>query len=188
VRPDFDTDGITVVRIIDDRQLVGVFVSVEIDELLYHVDQVCDPSLCEFTTLPMLSVLWTGPCAPVPYPAGYFNGEDDNVEGFNGGAFHEHNDKHLERATWSALVQGTWVYFAKAGGRVKIGKAKDVKSRIATLQTGCPDRLELVKVVRGGVDIERGFHQQFAHLRETGEWFRIEGDLATFLEASHGRS
>lgn len=77
----------------------------------------------------------------------------------------------------------SWVYFARAGedGPVKIGHAKDVRSRLSSMQTGCPIPLTLLGVLPGGREREAEFHARFAALRVRGEWFRAEGALAELL-------
>jgi hypothetical protein len=55
---------------------------------------------------------------------------------------------------------------------IKVGKAKDVTTRMAELQTGCPYRLELLHVLVGGLDLERELHQMLGYQeRLVGEWF-----------------
>lgn len=77
----------------------------------------------------------------------------------------------------------SYVYFARAGedGLVKIGHAKDVRSRLSSMQTGCPIPLTLLGVLPGGREREAELHARFADLRVRGEWFRAEGALAELL-------
>lgn len=72
---------------------------------------------------------------------------------------------------------GACVYFAQADDRVKIGWSKQVASRIAQLQTGCPSPLKLLGVIPGARGLERQLHERFAGLRLTGEWFRAAPEL-----------
>jgi hypothetical protein len=77
----------------------------------------------------------------------------------------------------------SWVYFARAGedGPVKIGHAKDVRSRLSSMQTGCPIPLTLLGVLPGGREREAELHARFADLRVRGEWFRVEGALVDLI-------
>lgn len=76
------------------------------------------------------------------------------------------------------------VYFIRAGedGPVKIGVAKDAAKRLAALQTASHVPLKIIRLVRGGRDVEAALHVQFAHLRQHGEWF---GFSEAMLAAGH---
>ena len=73
------------------------------------------------------------------------------------------------------------VYFARAGGRVKIGTSLDVRKRLGALQTGCPEPLKLLHVEVGGEEREKVWHERFRELRVQGEWFSLRGRLAEML-------
>jgi hypothetical protein len=94
----------------------------------------------------------------------------------------------LAMASEDVEYQEGFVYFAEIPGRVKIGFAKDVGLRIKTLQTGCADPIVVAFSQPGSRSTERGYHKRFAHLRGAGEWFRVEGDLAVFLDEWRGRN
>jgi hypothetical protein len=69
------------------------------------------------------------------------------------------------------------VYFIQSGysGPVKIGVASSPKKRLAQLQTGNPEKLVIVKVIKGkGIDYERELHRIFADYHIRDEWFRSE--------------
>lgn len=68
-----------------------------------------------------------------------------------------------------------FVYFISTGQFIKIGKAIDLKKRLAQLQTSSPRRLTLVHVIEcADMDaIERHYHQRFADRRAVGEWFKL---------------
>lgn len=76
------------------------------------------------------------------------------------------------------------IYFARAGetDRIKIGSAVDVEDRIKILQTGCPERLNVLLVLPcGSYEMESGFHRQFGSSRTQGEWFKYEPEVASFI-------
>lgn len=75
-----------------------------------------------------------------------------------------------------------YVYFARMGTFVKIGHTLDVAARLKTIQTSCPGEVCLMRLVPGTVEIERGFHLRFEKYRTKGEWFAIQGALASFLK------
>lgn len=80
-----------------------------------------------------------------------------------------------------------WVYFIRADERVKIGYAKNYKSRIRELQTGCPHKLVLLAAVEAKPAVERELHQKFAAQRVQGEWFHLDGDLSKYLDGYYLR-
>jgi hypothetical protein len=57
-------------------------------------------------------------------------------------------------------------------GPVKIGVSLNPGQRLENLQTASPEPLDLLAVVPGGLQLERAYHEAFAHLRIRGEWFR----------------
>ena len=75
-------------------------------------------------------------------------------------------------------------YFIQSGGEdgpVKIGRTTDLAKRIASLSTGSPKTLRVLRVMDG--DHESAMHWQFKHLRVRGEWFAYDGMLKDFLES-----
>jgi hypothetical protein len=76
-----------------------------------------------------------------------------------------------------------YVYFiADQQGRVKIGKSRHWPTlRMKTLKAGNADRLRIVAVAPG-MDREREFQRRFIAHHIEGEWFKIEGDLAAYIE------
>lgn len=74
------------------------------------------------------------------------------------------------------------VYVIGFGVYVKIGFSLNVDERIATLQTAVPEKLELLALLEGWEKEEREFHARFSTYRLRGEWFRREGDLATWID------
>lgn len=85
-----------------------------------------------------------------------------------------------------ATVGGECVYFMTAGEFVKIGKATgSPEKRRRTLQTGCPFSLQISAYLPGGYELEATLHRRFGHLRcrESGEWFKNEGELSAFINS-----
>lgn len=73
------------------------------------------------------------------------------------------------------LSKPTFVYFIQAdAGAVKIGRAKDPESRLRQLQTGSPDKLQMLHVVPGDAELEASLHRRFGTVRIRGEWFGAE--------------
>lgn len=70
------------VRIIENRDLVGIFVA---DDELYLeivVDECTDASGCEYTDLPDGGIMWESPAKPVPLDAGDPEDDGSPVEKF----------------------------------------------------------------------------------------------------------
>lgn len=66
------------------------------------------------------------------------------------------------------------IYFIRSvcGGPVKIGKAHNIKQRLATLQTSHPYKLEVIGIIPyGGDEVEKQLHTDLAQYRLMGEWF-----------------
>lgn len=76
------------------------------------------------------------------------------------------------------------IYIVGFNSYVKIGFTTDLKRRLASLQTGLPELLVLyASIKRVKKADEARLHIRFAAYRLQGEWFRKEGDLATWIEA-----
>ena len=65
-------------------------------------------------------------------------------------------------------------------GPVKIGIATDVAQRLASLQTGHPQKLKAYfhTATPKAAAIERACHREFEQYRLTGEWFDVSWDVA----------
>jgi hypothetical protein len=74
-----------------------------------------------------------------------------------------------------------YVYFLRMGDALKIGFSRNVGTRLRSIQTACPEPAEIVKIIPGTDQTERYFHAHFAAHRLSGEWFRLDGELAAFV-------
>ena len=68
---------------------------------------------------------------------------------------------------------------AKNGGPFKVGVAKNINTRLAQLQCGNPQELELVCSVEGSYAEEKYIHKELDAGRLSGEWF----DQSLFTKA-----
>lgn len=66
-----------------------------------------------------------------------------------------------------------FLYFIKAGDRVKIGTSNDVDKRIKQIQTGNPDTVEKLAEFEGFAERESGIHKELSDIRIRGEWFKF---------------
>lgn len=80
-----------------------------------------------------------------------------------------------------------YVYFIQAGQYIKVGRAKDVMSRLDQLKAGSPFPLTLLGAIPGSRKREIQIHEKFKHLRAHGEWFsrcpEIENYIRDTLQA-----
>lgn len=78
----------------------------------------------------------------------------------------------------------TYIYvIGRKQGPVKVGISNAPGSRLGSIQTGCPFKLELLFAVEAksrdkAIKHERTFHQVYAKQRLSGEWFDLEAELA----------
>jgi hypothetical protein len=76
--------------------------------------------------------------------------------------------------------EGDGVYFVQGavGSQIKIGKSKNLQSRLIGLQTGNPIPLKVLLFAPGS---EAYLHQRFKFDRVQGEWFSPSFPLLTFI-------
>jgi Meiotically up-regulated gene 113 len=79
------------------------------------------------------------------------------------------------RIGWPQMSPAPSSYFVEADDHIKIGIARDVRSHIAQLQTGCPYKVELRGVMANGNPalLEQILHDFFGDHAENGEWHRF---------------
>lgn len=77
------------------------------------------------------------------------------------------------------------VYFIRSveSNRIKIGYTNgSVSKRLATLQTGCPEPLELLHFTEeAGPYEEAKIHRRFKDYRVRGEWFSMNDEIECFI-------
>jgi hypothetical protein len=81
----------------------------------------------------------------------------------------------------------TSVYFLAAGEKIKIGISVNIDKRIKALQTGTPDKIEVLFTITGGRRLEKYFHGRFAAEWLGGEWFSYRGAIKAFLSGNQNR-
>ncbi len=83
---------------------------------------------------------------------------------------------------------GSVVYFITAhkSRKVKIGYARNLKSRMATLQTGNHSPLKVLHTLPGGAGLEAQLHGRFSDDRIQGEWFRLSDRIREFIFQTGG--
>lgn len=71
---------------------------------------------------------------------------------------------------------------------VKIGRAKNVQRRLATLQTSSPSDLKLLGVIktessRCAMELEESLHKKFKKSRIRGEWFHLDSPVTDYIKS-----
>jgi len=66
------------VRLIENRDIVGFFAADDFDDLVIAVDECTNVGACEYAELPPGGIMWTSPAIPVPVDIG--DREDDEAE------------------------------------------------------------------------------------------------------------
>jgi hypothetical protein len=77
------------------------------------------------------------------------------------------------------------VYFIgnKEHNIVKIGYSKGcVESRLKSLKTGCPYKLEIFAIIEGELGVEKLLHRRFSSIRLEGEWFSLHPQIIQYIE------
>lgn len=73
-------------------------------------------------------------------------------------------------------------YVIRSGPFVKIGATANVENRVRELRIDNPHEVEAIAVLAGGRTVEGSLHRRFKAYRHRHEWFRIEGELADWIE------
>jgi hypothetical protein len=102
--------------------------------------------------------------------------ETDGVPRFTG------PEKDPEWLVESAKGVKTYVIRRGDDGPVKIGRSRNVGSRISELQGGCAERLRLLHTIDG--DVEKRLHGELAAFRVGGEWFTGSAEFFAALGES----
>lgn len=81
------------------------------------------------------------------------------------------------RSAVNAATPGV-VYFVRLGSLIKIGFTTNLVQRLRDVP-----HEEVLGVTMGTMRDEKAIHGRFAHLRQSGEWFRPAPDLEEFIAA-----
>lgn len=76
------------------------------------------------------------------------------------------------------------IYFIKSeSGHVKIGYTSNgIESRLASLQSGCPFELTLLKTCDGSMYQEKALHRKFRKYHDRLEWFFLTEEIEEFIK------
>jgi len=80
---------------------------------------------------------------------------------------------------------GICTYFVMGleSGRIKIGRTKNLKSRMSAINCDCSEVVIVVGIIAG--DVEEEIHEKFSNYRIKGEWFDgiILGEVCKILDS-----
>lgn len=82
------------VRLIVNKDLVGLFFARTLTELMVLIDECTEPEACEYIVLPRGSVHWTGPAVRIPIPIPDETAGDDGIPW---------NDVTISESSWHAF-------------------------------------------------------------------------------------
>lgn len=79
---------------------------------------------------------------------------------------------------------GAWcyIYFARQGAAIKIGRAVNIVNRLAQLNVGATEPIEMLAVVPAHQSVETLLHRHFKPMRIRGEWFQPHPELLAAIE------
>jgi len=106
-------------------------------------------------------------------------------------ALHASRHEAVQEKAAEARGKRSRIYFMRCASFIKIGYTTQLATRLNTIRksggvlmpSGLPYwTTELVHAFHGAFDEEKELHQQFAHLRHTGEWFTESKELTDYIE------
>lgn len=83
----------------------------------------------------------------------------------------------------------THIYFILGIGtdKVKIGKTRDLKSRLSGMQTGSPVKLVLVSYYMAMDSEERFLHDALKKYKANGEWFYLSDEIIDIIDVTRDK-
>jgi len=74
------------------------------------------------------------------------------------------------------------LYFIESSDHIKIGRSRNIKTRLSSLQVDNPDKLKLLLLKNCSGNNEHAIHRMFKYLRVNGEWFKKHEDIYNYIE------
>lgn len=96
--------------------------------------------------------------------------------------FMSHYKQHSSRYWLDRKEKQTYVYFMLAGKYIKIGFSNNIHSRMSTLQTGNPSKIQLLCAINGRREEELMLHKKFKDYHYKGEWFHYVAPIKEYIE------
>lgn len=80
------------------------------------------------------------------------------------------------------ILPGVVYFIADAKSKmVKIGYTTNIANRLSQLQVSHHSKLEVLATIPGDENLESQLHRQFKKQRAEGEWFRVDTELAGYI-------
>lgn len=89
--------------------------------------------------------------------------------------------REVPRREVAAPSKGSVYFIADEDGFIKIGHARNVGSRLQSLQTASRQALRVVGSTPGSISDEKALHAKFASAHVRGEWFRPTAELVAYV-------
>lgn len=85
---------------------------------------------------------------------------------------------------WRKRSPAGYIYFlfSDLAGAVKIGFSTSPESRVKAIRGMSPVPVRLLGQFPGTLEDEKSLHVRFGDFRLHGEWFRVDGELARYIE------
>lgn len=132
---------------------------------------------------------WEELCTGLDIPRAYLEGISDSYMAIDS-LLKEQDARHqkelyeavsriLRNADKKKVYRPTRVYLiaTKDRTRAKIGISSNVKRRLSSIRTSCPEKVELLHSTPGTVELEKFLHKKFAHLQVHNEWYEYDISL-----------
>ncbi len=91
--------------------------------------------------------------------------------------FKGYGDKETKKAIANYSNPDITYIFSSSNGIFKIGCTNNISQRIASIQVGNPNFIELCATLYGGKEIEKKLHEDLEEYRVSGEWFNINEEI-----------
>jgi hypothetical protein len=134
-------------------------------------------------------ISWEEICNGLDIPRAYLEGVSDSYVAIDS-LLKEQDARHqkelyeavsriLRSAEKKKVYRPTRVYLIATEDRTraKIGISSNVKGRLSSIRTSCPEKVELLHSTPGTVELEKFLHKKFAHLQVHNEWYEYDISL-----------
>jgi hypothetical protein len=134
-------------------------------------------------------VSWEDLCNGLDVPRAYLEGISDTYVALSKllteqdtrhqKELHEAVSRILRNAEKKKVYRPTYVYLivTEDRTRAKIGISSNVKGRLSSIRTSCPEKVDLLHTTPGTIELEKFLHNKFKHLQVHNEWYEYDISL-----------
>jgi hypothetical protein len=110
----------------------------------------------------------------------YQRTSDEAIDLYN---FKLKENNYIKTQRSNAVFPGVVYLLKSSNGYYKIGKAKNLQSRLSEIQRQYPVEIRVIHYINCvyPYEAERKLHTYFSHLRLWGEWFSLDNDAVSWL-------